>query len=190
MHYKDGVLITNSGLEIVCPDYEHMKEVVKSLKSNCIFRIWRYQQQTKLWPEQKDIPEYCLYLGSFICEGVQDPSCRGERYDLYHYERSDKDSYSAAIVYGSRGGDYISGSIEQANWCEVRQALGYRQLLCGLLHVDDLVRIGASTLTGGQAGNNAIRPAREGFKLDPEEVAKNRLIQAGHRDIAQALYGG
>lgn len=87
-----------------------------------------YQKQPKHWPDHKNIPGYCLYLGSFENE-------RNGKCDLYHYhDWMGRNHYSTGIVYGNEDSEYMSG------WIGIRftaggvyEELWMREYECGLL---------------------------------------------------------
>jgi len=158
--------LTVHEIEVDCPDSHHMVSLVKSLSFTQVRQIQHYQREPKLWPCHGNIPTYCLYLGSKVIDG--------EKYDFYHYESGPNSypHYSTAIVYGDTAGDYMSG------WPECAKADGnhehYREFMrreyrCGLLTVDDLVRIGVMALGVAYGESDAIRPMRSNFRLQPKE---------------------
>ena len=154
------MIVSVHDIDIECPDVYPMIQLVESLEFHQARQLHIYQKQPKKWADQYDIPEYCLYLGSMDGE-------RGA-YDLYHYESfGSYPHYSTAIVYGNRGGDYISGwpEIAAKNNRDHYKELMKREYHCGLLTVDDLIRIGISTLGIGYSEHDVIRPMRETFKL-------------------------
>lgn len=153
------MIVTIHDMDINCPDNPPMVELVKGLEYSQLRNLRGYQKQEKKWPNQLDIAEYCLYLGSMDGDGP---------YDLYHYESfSSYPHYSTAIVYGDRGGDYMSGWPEiaaKANRDHYKELMK-REYQCGLLTVDDLMKVGISTLGIGYSESDIIRPMRETFKL-------------------------
>ena len=148
--------------EIECPDKPHMVSLVQGMGFFQVIKLCGFQKQPKNWPWQKDIPSYCLYMGS----GEFD----GEKVDFYHYESNDGFDYSAAIVDGNDGGDYRSGWPELAVKRAVYKEQMRREFLCGLLTVDDLVKVGMAALSIERDGQDTIREARKSFRLGAEEL--------------------
>lgn len=138
--------------EIILPsdrkeDWENLLDVIANDGFNGIFSISDisdYQQQPKKWPDHKNIPGYCLYLGSFT-------SGRYGPVDLYHYHCwQNPGHYSTGIVFGNEAHEYMSG------WIGIRFSTGgayeelwMREYECGLLKdewIAEEARIGLATI--------------------------------------------
>lgn len=138
--------------EIVIPgdrkeDWEKLLDVIVNdgFTGICsISDLEQYQKQPKNWPEHKNIPEYCLHLGSFTSE-------RDGPVDLYHYrDWQNPGHYSTGIVFGNEVHEYMSG------WIGIRFSAGgayeelwMREYECGLLKdewIAEEARIGLETI--------------------------------------------
>ena len=94
----------------------------------------------------------------------------GELVDFYHYEPTNGSEYSAAIVTGNAGGDYRSGWPELALTRVAYKEQLRREFLCGLLTVDDAVRVGIAALGAArECPCSILRPARRGSRLEKDE---------------------
>lgn len=142
--------ITVHDCDIECPETPTMLALVRQLGVSQLCELYRFQQQAKHWPQQIDIPEYCLYLGS----GVGD----NENVDFYHYEPQAGGEYSSAIVMGNSGGDYRSGWPSLALTRKAYKEQLRREYLCGLLRADDLIQIGVAAL--GVTNDDAFEAIR------------------------------
>ena len=108
---------------IVLPNInkEFWEEIISSLSPESLSCLETFQELDKVWPGQVDIPEYCLYLGSY------------QKYDLYSYRNPAwLNHYSTAIVFGNEGGDYMSGWIGLQHLDHYKE-LWEREFYCGLL---------------------------------------------------------
>jgi len=166
------MMLTVHDMDIDCPDVPQMVELVKKMGSTQARNLRNFQKQEKKWAGQTDIPEYCLYLGSMESD---------DKYDLYHYEAGGLyPHYSTAIVFGDKGGDYMSGWAELAakDNRDHYKELMRREYLCGLLTVDDLMCLGISVLSSGRGHSeeDVIRPMRDSFKLErPDNIEREWL---------------
>lgn len=122
--------------EIVIPEYDKEKweQLLNAIANEgfdgicSVSDIADYQKQPKHWPDHKNIPGYCLYLGSFTDE-------RNGPADLYHYrDWVNEGHYSTGIVFGNEDHEYMSG------WIGIRFSAGgayeelwMREYECGLL---------------------------------------------------------
>lgn len=147
------------GMEIECPDKPHQITLVKAMNPMQAHYLRNRQKEPKNWPNHTNIPDYCIYMGS--C------SFPSEKVDFYHYESSENE-YSTGIVCGDEGGDYLSGWPELAAKREIYREQLHREFLCGFLTVDDLIKVGMSTLGVSKEGWTSIRPMRASFKTGAE----------------------
>lgn len=96
--------------------------------------IEMFQELPKHWPSHTNIPEYCLYLGSFdFTEINRDGFERRKFVDLYHYRDWNSYRYSAAIVFGNEGHEYCSGWVGMADSAPDHRQLWCREYQCNLL---------------------------------------------------------
>jgi hypothetical protein len=77
---------------------------------------------------------YCVYLGGFVGN-------EGSKYDL-GIHINDNGSVSAAIVYGDKPGEYISGDLSKKGFnCEIFEATRNRASALGLYHLPDTAKL-------------------------------------------------
>ena len=156
------MIIKVHGFEIECPDKMHLIALVKRMNSSQARYLSNRQKEPKNWPEHTNIPEYCIYMGSDMCDK--------EKIDFYHYEETKNREYSSAMVTGNEGGDYRSGWPELASKRGNYEEQLRREFHCGFLTVDDLARIGMARIGVWKECWGTIRPMRKGFRLTDETI--------------------